>query len=197
VASAVRDRFGRLTCLVNNAGRLGPRVPIADYPEAEWDATIAANLTAPFRLIRACLPLLRRETMADGAPAPGFREAGARAATIVNVTSGVGRVGRPRWGAYAASKFGLDGLTQVLAAELAEGPPDAPPPITVLAINPGPTRTAMRAAAYPQEDPATVASPDDIARVFVWAVGHPEAHVHHGESLDAQALLAAWGPSSR
>jgi NAD(P)-dependent dehydrogenase (short-subunit alcohol dehydrogenase family) len=108
------------------------------------------------------------------------------------VTSGVGRVGKARWGAYAVSKFGLEGLTQVLAAELAEGPPDAPPAITVLAINPGPTRTAMRAAAYPAEDPATVTPPDEVARVFVWAAGHPDARLHHGESLDAEVLLEAW-----
>lgn len=173
IAGAIRDRFGRLTSLVNNAGRLGPRVPIAEYPDAEWDATLAVNLTAPFRLIRACFPLLLTAAAAGG-PAP----------TIVNVSSGVGRVGKAHWGAYAVSKFGVEGLTQVLAAEVGE--------LTVLAINPGPTRTAMRAVAYPEEDPATLTPPEEVARVFVWAAGSPEARRHHGQSLDAQALLEAW-----
>jgi NAD(P)-dependent dehydrogenase (short-subunit alcohol dehydrogenase family) len=182
-ADAARARFGRLTCLVNNAARLGPRVAIADYPEAEWDATLAVNLTAPFRLIRACLPLLR------AAATPG-----GLGPTIINVSSGVGRRGKARWGAYAVSKFGIEGLTQVLAADLADGPPDAPPPVVALAINAGPTRTAMRAAAYPQEDPATVTPPEEVARVFVWAAGSPDARVYHGQTVDAQAILAAWRP---
>ncbi|HEY8370420.1 MAG TPA: SDR family NAD(P)-dependent oxidoreductase, partial [Thermodesulfobacteriota bacterium] len=172
VAAAVRDRFGRLTCLVNNAGRLGPRVPIADYPEAEWDATLAVNLTAPFRLVKACLPML-------GAEPPRF-------ASVINVSSGVGRIGKARWGAYAVSKFGIEGFTQVLAAETdGRG-------LVVLAVNPGPTRTAMRAAAYPEEDPASVTPPEEVARVFLWCAAHPDAPKRHGASLDAPALLADW-----
>ncbi len=172
IADTVRSRFGRLTCLVNNAGRLGPRVPIADYPDAEWDATLAVNLSAPFRLVKACLPLLRAES-------PRF-------ASIVNVSSGVGRTGKARWGAYAVTKFAIEGLTQVLAAETGGSG------LVVLAINPGPLRTAMRAAAYPQEDPATVTPPEEVARVFLWAAAHPEARARHGASLDAPSLLAGW-----
>jgi NAD(P)-dependent dehydrogenase (short-subunit alcohol dehydrogenase family) len=174
LALAARERFGRVTCLVNNAGRLGPRVPLADYADAEWDATLAVNLTAPFRLIKALLPLLR-------AAGPG--------ATVLNVSSGAGRVGKARWGAYAVSKFGIEGLTQVLAAEVrAEGSP-----VTVLAINPGATRTQMRAAAYPDEDPRTVPLPDEVAQAFVWAAASPEARARHGESLEARDLLRALG----
>lgn len=173
VAAAVRDRFGRLTCLVNNAGRLGPRVPLAEYPDAEWEATLAVNLTAPFRLIKACLPLLR-------ADAPAF-------ASIINLSSGVGRTGKARWGAYAVSKFGIEGLTQVLAAETAGSG------LVVLAVNPGPTRTGMRAAAYPEEDPATVPAPETVARALLFTAAHPDAAARHGESLDAPRLLADWG----
>lgn len=173
IAEAVRGRFGRLTCLVNNAGRLGPRVPIAEYPEAEWEATLNVNLTAPFRLIKACLPLLRPYGSA------GF-------ASVLNVSSGVGRIGKARWGAYAVSKFGIEGLTQVLAAETTGTG------LLVSAVNPGPTRTAMRAAAYPEEDPATVAPPEEIAKVLLWAAAHPEAPATHGKTLDAPDLLARW-----
>ncbi len=180
LASAVRERFGRLTCLVNNAGRLGPRVLLVDYPDDEWELTLAVNVTAPFRLVKACLPLLRL----PGGPGP--------APSLINVSSGVGRVGRARWGAYAVSKFAIEGLTQVLAAEVSPEPSAGSPGLLVLALNPGPTRTAMRAEAYPEEDPATLPPPEEIAPVFVWAAGSPAARRHHGQSLDAQALLAAW-----
>jgi NAD(P)-dependent dehydrogenase (short-subunit alcohol dehydrogenase family) len=121
--TTVRDRFGRLDVLVNNAGILGAHARIAEYPDDDWDAVIAANLTAVFRLIKAALPLMPR----GGA--------------IINVSSSVGRVGRAGWGAYSVSKFGVEGLSQVLAEELREQG------IRVNTVNPGGTRTAMRAAA--------------------------------------------------
>ncbi len=113
-----------------------------------------------------------------------------RGSSIINLSSGVGRTGKARWGAYAVSKFGIEGLTQVLAAETAT--PGQPQRLVVLAVNPGPTRTAMRAAAYPEEDPATVAPPEAVARVLVWAAGHPDATARHGASLDARTLLDEW-----
>ncbi|HJZ60558.1 MAG TPA: SDR family oxidoreductase [Miltoncostaeaceae bacterium] len=125
--------LGRVDVLVNNAGLLGVRAPLADYPLEVWDEVLAAGLTGTLRLIQRVLP--------------GMTDGGA----IVNVTSGA--AGRPTWGAYAVAKLGIDGMTRMLREELADRR------IRVVAINPGPTRTAMRAAAYPREDPATVPHP--------------------------------------
>lgn len=159
----VRQRFGRLHVLVNNASLLGPMVSLAEYPMEAWDAVLAVNLTGPFLLTQACLPLLRA----------------AGGGTVINVSSGVGRAGRKGWGAYAVSKFGLEGLTQVLADDLrGEG-------IRVNAVNPGGTRTAMRATAVPGEDPATLPTPEAITPVFLYLASEASREVT-GRSLDAR-----------
>ncbi len=159
--AAIREAFGQVDVLVNNAGVLGAHVEIAQYPDDEWDAVIAANLTAVFRLTKAALPLM---------PNGG---------SIINVSSGVGRAGRAGWGAYAVSKFGVEGLSQVLADELrARG-------IRVNTVNPGGTRTAMRAAAYPREDPATLPTPDEITPVFVYLASDQSRDVT-GRSFNAR-----------
>ncbi len=163
LAEAVRRRFGRLHVLVNNASVLGPMVPLAEYPPDAWETVLAVNLTGPFLLTRACLPLVRA----------------AGGGSIINVSSGVGRAGRKGWGAYAVSKFGLEGLTQVLADELrGEG-------IRVNAVNPGGTRTAMRAAAVPGEDPGTLPAPEAITPVFLYLATEASRDVT-GKSLDAR-----------
>ena len=131
LVGAATQRFGRVDVLVNNAGVLGPRVAIVEYPEDEWRQVIDANLTGPFLVSKAVIP-----HMPEGG-------------SIVNVASGVSIEGRPEWGAYAVSKFGVEGLTQILAAELEERG------IRVNAVDPGGMRTQMRASAYPEEDPTT------------------------------------------
>ncbi|MFB3076052.1 MAG: SDR family NAD(P)-dependent oxidoreductase [Candidatus Methylomirabilales bacterium] len=167
LAKEINRRFGRLHVLLNNASLLGPRVPIVEYPEEEWEAVIAVNLNGPFFVIKACLPLMTA----------------AGEGSIINVSSGVGRVGKPRWGAYAASKFGLEGLTQVLAAEL------QPLHIRVNAVNPGGTRTTMRAAAYPEEDPLTLPTPEEITPIFVYLASDASRDVT-GQSLEARDFLS-------
>jgi NAD(P)-dependent dehydrogenase (short-subunit alcohol dehydrogenase family) len=167
LAGEIMRRFGRLHVLVNNASLLGPRVPLVEYPEEEWEAVIAVNLTGPFLVTKACLPLMTA----------------AGEGSIINVSSGVGRIGKPRWGAYAASKFGLEGLTQVLAAEL------EPLHIRVNAVNPGGTRTAMRAAAYPEEDPLTLPTPEQVTPVFVY-LASDESRKITGQSLEARDFLS-------
>jgi len=98
--------------------------------------------------------------------------------SVIFVSSGVGRVGRAEWGAYSVSKFGIEGLSQVWADELRhEG-------IRVNAVNPGGTRTQMRAAAYPEEDPMTLPTPEDIAPVFVW-LARADTEIT-GKSLEAR-----------
>ncbi|MFQ5848062.1 MAG: SDR family NAD(P)-dependent oxidoreductase [Candidatus Methylomirabilales bacterium] len=167
MAGEIKRQFGRLDVLVNNASLLGPRVPILEYPEADWEAVVAVNLHGPFFVVKACLPLI----IAAGG------------GSIVNVSSGVGRIGKPRWGAYAASKFGLEGLTQLLAAEL------APRHIRVNAVNPGGTRTGMRATAYPDEDPLTLPTPEEITPVFLYLASDASRDVT-GQSLEARDFVS-------
>ncbi len=166
LAGEIKRRFDGLHVLVNNASLLGPRVPILEYPEEDWEAVVAVNLHGPFFVIKACLPLM--------IPTGG--------GSIMNVSSGVGRIGKPRWGAYAASKFALEGLTQLLAAEL------LPFHIRVNAVNPGGTRTGMRAAAYPEEDPLTLPTPEQITPVFVYLASDESRDVT-GQSLEARDFL--------
>jgi NAD(P)-dependent dehydrogenase (short-subunit alcohol dehydrogenase family) len=166
LAGEIKRRFDGLHVLVNNASLLGPRVPILEYPEEDWEAVVAVNLHGPFFVIKACLPLM--------IPTGG--------GSIINVSSGVGRIGKPRWGAYAASKFALEGLTQLLAAEL------LPFHIRVNAVNPGGTRTGMRAAAYPEEDPLTLPTPEQITPVFVYLASEESRDVT-GQSFEARDFL--------
>jgi NAD(P)-dependent dehydrogenase (short-subunit alcohol dehydrogenase family) len=154
-------RFGRIDVLVNNAGLLGPRVAIEEYPEDEWRRVIDANLTGPFLVSRAAIPYL-----SDGA-------------SIINVVSGVSVEGRAEWGAYSVSKFGLEGLTQILASELAEQG------VRVNAVDPGGMRTDMRAAAYPEEDPQTRITPEENTAVFLY-LASDESEGVTGERFKAQ-----------
>ena len=158
---ATVERFGRVDVLVNNAGVLGPRVEIVEYPEAEWRRVIDANLTGPFLVSKAAIP-----HMPEGA-------------SIVNVVSGVSVEGRAGWGAYSASKFGVEGLTQILAAELAGRG------IRANAVDPGGMRTEMRAAAYPEEDPMTRVTPEENTAVFLYLASDESKDVT-GERFKAQ-----------
>ncbi len=138
------EKFGGIDVLVNNAGLLGPRVAIEDYPEDEWRRVIDANLTGLFLVSKAAIPHMR--------------EGG----SIINVVSGVSVEGRAEWGAYSVSKFGVEGLSQILAAELEDRG------IRSNAVDPGGMRTDMRAAAYPDEDPKTRITPEENTAVFLY-----------------------------
>ena len=144
LVGATVERFERIDVLVNNAGVLGPRVPIEEYPEDEWRRVIDANLTGLFLVTKAAIPHM---------PERG---------SIINVVSGVSVEGRAGWGAYSVSKFGVEGITQILASEL-EGRR-----IRANAVDPGGMRTEMRAAAYPEEDPMTRITPEENTGVFIY-----------------------------
>lgn len=162
IIDAVIERFQRIDTLVNNASLLGPRVALVEYPFRQWEEVISVNLHGVFLLSQQ---LVKRMIVQ-------------RHGSIINVSSGVGRVGRARWGAYAVSKFGLEGLTQVLADEVKEFG------IRVNSVNPGPTRTEMRAEAYPEEDPLTLPTPEQITPIFVHLASA------HSENLTGQMLEA-------
>ncbi len=149
----------KLDILVNNASILGIRSPIIEYPEDVWQEVININLNAQFFVTKALLPLLLQSNNAS----------------IINVSSSVGRKGKKEWGAYAASKFGVEALTQVLADELSDSN------VRVNSVNPGGTRTDMRADAYPNEDPNTLPTPMDITPVFVYLASDESADVNGQE----------------
>ncbi|MEN8671324.1 MAG: SDR family NAD(P)-dependent oxidoreductase, partial [Ketobacter sp.] len=121
-------------------------------------------VNAQFMLIRTLLPMLRQS------------EAG----SIIFTTSSVGRKGRANWGAYAISKFATEGMMQTLADELRDTSN-----VRVNCINPGATRTRMRASAYPAEEPASVCPPEAIMPLYNFLMGTDSAAVS-GQSLDAQ-----------
>lgn len=136
LAKVITEEFGHLDGLLHNAAELGQICPLEQISATTWLEVLQVNLTGPFLLTRALLPLIRNS----------------RSGRIVFTSSSVGSKGRAYWGAYAASKAGIENLTQTLADELEATP------IKVNCINPGATRTAMRATAFPAEDPTSVKS---------------------------------------
>ena len=156
--------FGRLDGLLHNAAMLGDRAPIEHYDIGVWHQVLHLNLTAPFVLTQVLMPLLRRSTDAS----------------VVFTTSGVGRRGRAYWGAYAVSKFGVEGLSQVLADETCDATR-----IRVNCINPGATRTNMRARAYPAENPQRLPEPAALMAPYLYLMG-PDSRGVTGQTLDCQ-----------
>src|SRR5574341_862170 len=163
LANRVEQKWNGLDILVNNASILGVRTSILDYPEDIWEEVIDVNLNGQFFVIKAVLPFLLKSNNGS----------------IINVSSSVGRRGKALWGAYAASKFGLEGLTQVLADELSAKN------IRVNSVNPGGTRTEMRARAYPEEDPMTLPLPEDIVPVFLYLASDESVGIT-SKSFDAR-----------
>ena len=164
VAEQIGQTWGRLDGLLHNAGMLGQRAPIEHYDVGIWHQVMHLNLNVPFILTQALMPALRQS--ADG--------------SVVFTSSGVGRQGHAYWGAYAVSKFGIEGLSQTLADEL-----KTEARIRVNCINPGGTRTRMRAAAYPGEDPLARPAPASLMAPYLWLLG-PASRGTTGDSLDCQ-----------
>jgi NAD(P)-dependent dehydrogenase (short-subunit alcohol dehydrogenase family) len=139
------QRWNKLDILVGNAGILGPLSPLGHVTADAWTEVLEINLTANWRLIRTLDPLLRRSD----------------AGRAIFVSSGAAATPRAYWGPYAASKAGLEALVRVYADEVANTP------VRVNMINPGPTRTGMRAKAFPGEDPASLKPPEHVVETFV------------------------------
>lgn len=169
LAVSIEQELGRLDGILHCAGLLGDITPLEMYDPDTWDEVMKVNLRAPFVLTQSLLPLLKR--------APD--------ASVVFVSSSVGRKARAFWGAYAVSKHGVEALSALFADEMGNTSN-----IRFNCINPGGTRTTMRAKAYPAEDPATVKSPDEIMPLFGYLMG-PDSRGVSGQSLDAQPPRAA------
>jgi len=165
IARVIAERYGKLDGIVLNAGALGEMAPLATYDPVIWARVFQINVHSPFLLLQALLPLVTQS--AD--------------ASIIFTASGVGRKSRAYWGAYAASKFAIEGIMQTLADELEAGAK-----VRVNSLNPGRLRTAMRALAYPAEDPTTLPQPGEVVNAFLFLLGHDSVGVH-GQALDAQA----------
>ncbi len=141
LGAEINQRWGQVDALLGNAGDLGVLTPLAHLDTAVWDATLAVNLTANWRLIRSMDPLLRKSD----------------AGRALFVTSGAVRNCRPFWGPYSISKAGLEAMVRTYAGEVQSTG------VRANLFDPGPTRTAMRAKAMPGEDPATLPTPESIA----------------------------------
>lgn len=164
LADQLFDTFGKLDGLVHNAAQLGPRTLIDNVKSEAWLELMQVNVNAPFFLSKAMFPLLRA--------APD--------ASVIFVSSSVGRKARAYWGPYAVTKFAVEGLMQVMADEQ-----DGTSEIRVNSVNPGATRTAMRKAAYPAEEPEKNPVPADIMPAFLYLLG-PDSKQVNGQALDAR-----------
>ena len=160
---AIDTNYGALHGLVHNAALLGERVPLAHYDTVTWHQVMQVNVNAVFVLTRALLPALDR----------------AGDASLIFTSSGVGKTPRAYWGAYSVSKYALEGMAMLLADEL-----ENVSGIRSNILNPGATRTGMRAAAYPNEDPATLKTPEAVLPYYLWLLGRDSAGVH-GQRFDA------------
>lgn len=167
VGAAIYERFGKLDVLVGNAGQLGTLAPITHLEPKEWQKVLDVNLTANWRLIRSMDPLLRASD----------------AGRAIFVTSSVGHEPRAFWGTYAVSKAGLEMTAGIYAEETKKTN------IRVNLINPGGTRTDMRADAMPGENPETVKAPETINHLFL-ELASP-AYDKTGQMIEAEAELAA------
>mgnify|MGYP001446556188 FL=1 len=163
VDNLIKD-YKQLDGLLLNAAILGDRSPIEQYDVAKWVETIHINLTSQFILIKTLLPALRNSNNAS----------------VLFTSSGVGKVGKAFWGAYAVSKFGVEGLCQVLSDEHSNDKS-----IRFNCINPGAVQTNMRKEAYPLENPNDLLHPDEIMDKYVWLMSDESKDID-GQSINCQ-----------
>lgn len=145
LGGAIHERWGKLDILVANAGILGVIAPIGHVEAKVFERVMAINVTGTWRLIRSVDPLLRKSD----------------AGRAIIMSSGAAHSARAYWGPYAASKAAVEAMARSWADETKNQP------LRVNSVNPGATRTAMRAQAMPGEDPQTLPHPSEIASKIV------------------------------
>ncbi len=163
LADTIKREYGKLDGLVHNASQLGVLGPFTQIEKKTWDEIIQTNVTAQFLLTKSLIPVLSL----------------AEHASTIFTTSAVGNQGRAYWGAYSVSKFATEGMMQVLADEYENSS------LRFNAINPGATRTAMRASAYPAEDTAKLKRPEDIMSIYLYLLNDDSKEVT-GQRINAQ-----------
>ena len=162
LADRIECAYGRLHGIVHAAAAFSGLTPLAHLEPGDWLRTVHVNLTAPFLVTAACLSLL--QAVPDAA--------------VVFVGDAHGRHAGAYWGAYAVSKFGVEGLAKVLAEEVeSAGTP------RVVCVIPGPMRTALRSRAFPAEQPDSVPEPGAVAGGILYALD-PAASILHGARAD-------------
>ena len=162
LAGPLEQSIQQLDGILHNASLLGPKVPLEHYPARDWELVMHVNVTAAFLLTKRLLPKLSQSPDAS----------------VIFTSSGVGRKGRAYWGAYAVSKFATEGVMEVLADEVSDSN------IRVNSLNPGGTRTSMRAAAYPAEDPMSLPVPEAHMPLYLYLMG-PDSNGINGQKFDA------------
>ena len=145
LGTILSGRFEAIDAVIANAGILGPLSTLTDIDQKLWDLTLKTNLTANWHLIRELDPLLRK----------------AADPRMVFISTGTTTSFKPYWGAYTVSKAGLEAMAKTYAQEA------GPFGVKVSILNPGPTRTKMRAKAFPGEDPMSLPHPDEIAPLIL------------------------------
>jgi NAD(P)-dependent dehydrogenase (short-subunit alcohol dehydrogenase family) len=163
LADALARDYGRLDGLLHNAGLLGHLSPIEHYDVPTWVRVMHVNVNSALALTQVCIPLLKKS----------------KDAAVVFTSSNLGRRGRAFWGAYAVSKFAIEGLSQVLADEL------QPAGVRVNCLNPVRARTNMRMQAYPAEDRSALPEPETLVRPYLYLLG-PASRGVTGQSFDCQ-----------
>ncbi|CFQ32763.1 MULTISPECIES: YciK family oxidoreductase [Yersinia] len=163
LANTLSQQIPHLDGVLHNAGLLGDIAPMSEQNIAVWQDVMQVNVNATFMLTQALLPLLLK----------------APSASLVFTSSSVGRQGRAGWGAYAVSKFATEGMMQVLAQEYKQSH------LRVNCINPGGTKTQMRATAFPDEDTNKLKTPADIMPLYLYLMGD-DSRRKTGISFDAQ-----------
>jgi NAD(P)-dependent dehydrogenase (short-subunit alcohol dehydrogenase family) len=149
LGGAIHERWGKLDILVANAAILGPISPIGHIKAKDFEQVMAINVTATWRLMRTTDPLLRESD----------------AGRVIVMSSGAAHSCKPFWGAYSASKATVEALARTWAAEAQNTP------LRINSVNPGATRTKMRAQAMPGEDPETLPTAAEIASKIVPLAG--------------------------
>jgi NAD(P)-dependent dehydrogenase (short-subunit alcohol dehydrogenase family) len=173
LGAAIHERWGKLDVLLGNAGLLGEIAPLTHLDQPVWDAVMAVNVTANWRLIRSLDPLLQKS------------EAG----RAIFTSSGAAHKATAYWGPYSVSKAALEALVRTYAAETATTP------VRVMLVNPGPLRTRMRAAAMPGEDPQTLRTPEELAPHLVRLAAPEWDETGKIYDFPRDKLLTAQGPA--
>ncbi|MGA9607060.1 MAG: YciK family oxidoreductase [Rouxiella badensis] len=163
VADRIAEWVPRLDGVLHNAGLLSEIVQVSDIKLQDWHDVMQVNVNAAFMLTQSLLPLLLKSA----------------SSSLVFTSSSVGREGRSGWGAYSVSKFATEGLMQVLADEYKHTN------LRVNCINPGGTRTSMRASAFPDENSQKLKTPADIMPLYLYLMGD-DSRRKTGTSFDAQ-----------